>query len=67
MSANGNSASTAASRKSVRSVRRVAAVTASSTSPAAAKRMPAPSSGGQSSSPILIETQVLDQITTSSP
>jgi hypothetical protein len=40
---------------------------ASSTVPAIAKRIPADSSGGQSSSPILIATQVLDQIRTSIP
>jgi hypothetical protein len=43
-----------------------AAANTSSTAPAAAKRTPAPSSAGESSSPILIATQVLDQITTSS-
>ena len=36
-------------------------------SPASVNRTPAPSSGGQSSRPILIATQVLDQIRTSSP
>jgi hypothetical protein len=67
VSANGNAPSTAASSTSVRSGRRLAALNASSTTPARANRMPAPSSAGLSSRPILIETQVLDQITTSSP
>ena len=50
---------------SVRSERRSAAATSSSPAPATLKRTPAPSSGGVSSSPILIATHVLDQIRTS--
>ena len=63
--ANGASASTPASTQSVRSGRRCTAAMASSTSPATANRIPAPSRAGQSSRPILMATQVLDQISTS--
>src|SRR5829696_8348041 len=63
--ANGASASTAARSQSVESGRRWSAAIASRTSPATANRIPAPSSAGQSSRPIFMATQVLDQIRTS--
>src|SRR3712207_6369944 len=63
--AKGRSASTAASSASVRSGRPSTRASTSSPAPATANRTPAPSSGGMSSSPILIATQVLDQTTTS--
>jgi hypothetical protein len=63
--ANGPSASSVASAVSVRSGRRASAAPASSRTPASANRIPAPSRAGRSSSPILIDTQVLDQMTTS--
>ena len=55
-----------ASVRSVLSGLRRSAAKPSSSTPAAAKRIPAPSSAGASSSPILIATQVLDQMMTSS-
>ena len=54
-----------ASVRSVLSGRRRSAANPSSRTPAAAKRIPAPSSAGASSSPILIATQVDDQMRTS--
>ena len=54
-----------ASVLSVWSGLRRSAANASNSKPAAAKRIPAPSSAGASSSPILIATQVLDQMVTS--
>src|SRR3954463_12537730 len=63
---NGSAARTAASTRSVESRRRCTAARTSRPMPAAAKRTPAPSSGGVSSSPSLIATQVLDQMATSS-
>src|SRR3954465_6414376 len=65
--AKGNSAITVASVASVRSGRRVARASTNSPPPATANRIPADSSGGMSSRPILIATQVLDQIRTRSP
>ena len=65
--ANGSSPRIAASLKSVRSERRIATARRSSPAPAIANRTPADSSGATSSSPILIATQVLDQISTSVP
>src|SRR3954447_26279792 len=61
---NGRPASTVASTRSVRSDRPRIAASARRPTPAAANRTPAPSSGGVSSSPILIATQVLDQMAT---
>src|SRR3954471_13720295 len=60
----GRTASTVASTRSVRSERPRTAASASRPTPASANRTPAPSSGGVSSSPILIATQVLDQMAT---
>src|SRR4051812_22201595 len=62
---NGRTPSTVASRRSVRSERPWTAASASRPTPASANRTPAPSIGGVSSSPILIATQVLDQMATS--
>src|SRR3954454_7285535 len=62
---NGSAARTAASTRSVESRRRGTAARTTRPMPAAAKRTPAPRSGGVSSSPILIATQVLDQMATS--
>src|SRR4051812_43485701 len=61
---NGSAARTAASTRSVDSRRPCMAAMTSRPMPAAAKRTPAPSSGGVSSSPILIATHVLDQMAT---
>src|SRR3954467_7436802 len=61
---NGRKASTVASTRSVRSERPRIAASANRPTPAMANRTPAPSSGGVSSSPILIATQVLDQMAT---
>src|SRR3954471_8688554 len=62
---NGSTARIAARTRSVESERPRTAVMTSKPMPAAAKRTPAPSIGGVSSSPILIATHVLDQMTTS--
>src|SRR3954453_11796663 len=61
---NGRTARTVASTRSVRSDRPRTAASARRPTPAIANRTPAPSSGGVSSSPILIATQVLDQMAT---
>src|SRR3954466_7802709 len=62
---NGSAARIAARTGSVESERPRMAASNSSPTPAAAKRPPAPSRGGVSSSPILIATHVLHQMTTS--
>src|SRR3954468_14990900 len=62
---NGSTARIAARTRSVESERPRTAARTSRPMPAAANRMPAPSIGGVSSSPILIATHVLDQMTTS--
>ena len=56
---------TPASTRSVRSERPLTRANTSRPTPASANRMPAPSSGGMSSSPTLIATHVLDQMATS--
>src|SRR3954466_6105200 len=62
---NGSTARIVARTRSVESERPRTAARTSRPMPAAANRMPAPSIGGVSSSPILIATHVLDQMTTS--
>src|SRR5918994_7688550 len=62
--ANGSSASSVASTASVLSGRPRTLASTSSPAPASANRTPALSSGGTSSSPILIVTHVDDQMTT---
>src|SRR3954462_535788 len=62
---NGSPARIAARTRSVESERPRTAARTSRPMPAAANRMPAPSIGGGSSSPILTATHVLDQMTTS--
>src|ERR671928_1194130 len=64
--ANGSAARIAASTASVRSDRPRTRARTSSPRPATAKRSPAPSSGGVSSRPTLIATQVDDQMPTRS-
>src|SRR3954452_13190937 len=63
--AKGNTARTAARTRSVDRDRPRTRASTSSPIPASANRTPAPSSGGVSSSPTLIATQVLDQMATS--
>src|SRR3954462_6831717 len=63
--ANGSAPRTAARTQSVRTARPGARASSSNAAPASANRTPAPSSGGVSSSPSLIATQVLDQMATS--
>src|SRR3954453_7148965 len=64
--AKGNTARTAARTRSVDRDRPRTRASTSSPIPASANRTPAPSSGGVSSSPSLIATQVLDQMATRS-